>query len=396
MKKNKQKEKVEINSHKKTEKTESKKSDTNSNEKVPTDRMIGLKVDITTTLHSEIVDKLSGCYLKLLFKGESVDASLINGIRRIMLTEIPIYAVSESTTIIEKNTTNRVFDNDFVRQRLSMITVKGVKSKVKYLQKDYYPYVCGPYGRIYPKINGRDIEQKKSPNDKYDVKLYLNVSNKTQNVLDVTTNDFNMFINGEKQKNPYDNDNPGILLQLKSGQEFKSVSTAVLGIAKLHASWASIAGAIHEQLKPNKYLLTITALDYDRQLDEYTCFKKACNIIIMKLSIIKDSFESQIKAAKLDPNVGDNKSMILEIEGEDHTMGSLISVALCRHKNVIISGYCMPHTEEDSVKVGLTISSGSMKKIINDVFEYLLELLSVVRKQVMTLRSNSEYIDLMD
>lgn len=363
----------------------------------PDTRILGdLKVDIQTSLAGEYASKKVGREIKLKFEGLSVDASVINCLRRIISSRVPVYGMSESTITITKNGTGGVFDDDYMRQRISMIHIKGVKSKVKYLEPAFFPYVCGPYGLFVPEDT---IAQEKDPKDKYEIKLQLKVHNKNEERRHVTTNDLEMYVNGEKKENPFNKEFPGLILDLGRGQEFHFTGTAVLGIAQLHRCWACIAKAIHERLDGNLYILTVTGLGFDRQLDEYTSLIRSCDIISMKLEMIHKSILEQIakvsekkKIKDLDNEEEQNdRQIVLVVENEDHSLGDLISTALNRHKHVKIAGYCMPHPNEMKVKIGIHIKGGSLKKTIKDTFNYLEKLFKTINTQLTELRSKSKY-----
>lgn len=343
------------------------------------------KINIKVSVFHEKANRLSGRILELLFEGKSADDSTINAIRRVILSEIPVYGISESNIIIEKNTTGGVFDNDYIRQRLSMIHVVGVKSKIKYLHNAYYPYVAGTYGLIYPP----DYKQAKDPKDDLEFKININVSNKDKFIKDVTTNDMIISVNGERIENKYDKDYPACLLKLKRDQDFKCVATAVLGIGKLHSSWACVARCVKRDIDDKK-TLEIEAIDYDRQLDEYEVVLIACDIIIMKLENIKETLLEQYENKKESEESNEEKIICLEIENETDTIGYLLKSAFILHNRVFNAGYSQKHPYIENINLEVKLLSGNFKKILNEVIKYLVDLYKDIISQVTKLRESSK------
>lgn len=360
--------------------------------------------DLKIKLESETARRETNRIVQLMFEGNSVDKSLVNSIRRTMLREIPIYAISRSSTTIQKNTTAGVFDDDHMRQKLSMLHFKGKKSNVKLLHPVYYPYVCGTQGLINP-IN---YDQKKDPKDTSDIKIVIHAHNKTSEDYIVTTNDLSMFIDDEIQENPFDKKFPIELLMLRPGQEFKSSSNLVLGIGKLHSCWDCLANARHQKLNDNKYILIMESINFDRQLNEYDIATKACKILLIQFDAVKDSILKLLDEINKENN-SDSKgkkkrhslktiiegALQLKIDNAEESIGGILESTFNRHKKVKIATFTKSHPEDKHIILRVKLVQDSnintYQKVIESCFKYIDEIYKLAIKQLKELKKSSKY-----
>lgn len=321
--------------------------------------------DITVSVDSEIKDKILGRTLKLKFEGGSVDNSVVNALRRTLLTEIPVYGFSGAFITIEKNTS--VFNNDYMRHRLTMLPIPSslAKSEITHLNKSFYPYVRGVYDPTHP-----EKPHPKDPEDTKDIRVYINAVNTGDTVKLVTTDDIKFVVDGEEQKNPYDSEYPCLIIKLRKGEEFKAMAVANLGISKLHESWAAVANSIILQKQANEYLLVIYSLGYKRQLTEYEVVLRACDILLLKLEYLKES----VKASD-----DDSKQNFITIPNESHTLGNLLSTTLRRIAP--FAAYKKGHPQVEEITLGI-VANDSVMKSMNTVVDYLIDLFGNIKSQV--------------
>ena len=74
--------------------------------------------------------------LTLKIHGNSIDESIVNGLRRIALSAIPTYAFSVDTIDIEKS--ESASSNDMIRLRLSNMPIYDISPSIYYLPKEYW------------------------------------------------------------------------------------------------------------------------------------------------------------------------------------------------------------------------------------------------------------------
>ena len=81
---------------------------------------------------------------------EIIKTSLINGLRRIMLSDIPVYAITSENIEFTENTS--LFDNDYLAHRISYVPI------INTLEKDY---------------NNIEIKIDKENNEHEQMKIFL-------------------------------------------------------------------------------------------------------------------------------------------------------------------------------------------------------------------------------
>ena len=138
------------------------------------------------------IKSLNGDKIILKMKGSNVNFSTVNTLRRIILSEIPTFAMSAENIHIEKNTS--IFDNDQMRTRIGLLPIPKISNDIEYF------YENGEYDQ-----------------DKIDI--YLNTVNDTPDIMNVTTNEYVVFVNGEEIENPYDKDRPSLVIKLRPKEE---------------------------------------------------------------------------------------------------------------------------------------------------------------------------------
>lgn len=282
------------------------------------------------------------------FKGSNIDNSSINTLRRIILSEIPTYAIPKYNIHIEKNTS--VFDNDHMNLRISMLRIPNIKNDVNYFHKD-------------GKYNQNKIE------------IYLNVVNNNPNILNVTTNDLTVYIDGTDIENPFDKEYPDLIIKLKSLEEFKFRATAVLGKASMHDLWAAATPCYFTEISENEYDFQFESLG---QLTHKEILKKACAIIVEKLEEIETLIGDNYNDSSLDKT----KKIILILENENHTMGNLITTALQNNPNVEYAGFKKDHMLINEITIRIdTINYNPLKSF----FETISKLKTLYNKTIQNI-----------
>jgi DNA-directed RNA polymerase subunit L len=264
---------------------------------------------------SNKTDEYDTSKLELEISGSSINYSLINSLRKMCINQIPTYAFHATTINITKNTS--IYDNTYMKERLSQLPIRDINHKINILPLKYYKNVnfAGNY--------------EKHPDDKHQIEYYVKIKNNgPNNILNVTTHDLIMNINGEVVKNK--EKNPILLIQLKIGEEFECSMKGVLGIGEIDSIFNS-AHSYYREIDLTKYLLTVVTVG---QLSNYDILSRSCLILIEKLKVIKDNINNE----QYNKMITDENSIILELINEDHTCGGIINHILQDKKNVIYSG----------------------------------------------------------
>lgn len=277
-------------------------------------------------LENKIDDFDSSC-LKLEFSGNDAIYSIINSLRKVCIDQIPIYGFHISKINILRN--NSVFDNSYMKERLSQLPIKNIDHDIKFLPLKYYK-----------DVNFADNKFIKYIDDIWDIDLYFKKKNNgSDKLINVTTNDLRISINDKIIENSkiYSEKNPILLIQLRVGEEFECTMKGVLAIGEFQAIFNS-SNVYYEEITPNKYIFNIES---SGQLKEYDILTKGCEIIIEKLLLIKENVMSteyeNYKMITTELN-----SLMLEMFNEDYTCGAPINYFLQNMDEVVYAGITKP------------------------------------------------------
>lgn len=293
-----------------------------------------------------IKDSLEPSKLTLLFKGPLATPAVINTFRRIALEHIPTYTFNPENIKITNNKT--IFDNDYMRLRLSQLIYPNIKNPIYTLDEKHTPLI---------------------------IELYINVSNTTNSNINITTNDVEFFIDGERQT-PFSKKYPFLLIQLRPGDEFKAHCKAELGIAyNVSDIFSSTRNSYYDVIKDDEILFSIESIG---QYDEFDIMIKSCLIIKSKLLPIK----------KLLSDDSDTKELKLVLDNQDHTIGNIINYYLQINKNVKFSGLSKPDLLLQQVVIKI-IATTPVIKIINNTIDKIIDDITDLEKQLLILAKNS-------
>lgn len=300
-------------------------------------------------IHKQPTKNLQSSQLILEFDGSTINCCLVNALRRLCIDHIPTYAASERSITIDKNTS--IYDNDYMKLRLSQLTVPDIKINIPYLEDKYWKDI--DYG---------NPDRIRHPDDSDMIELYLNVTNNESTNLNVTTNHAKVYINGETV-DKFDEKYPLLLIQLKPKETFSCRCVHALGIGKLSNLWAG--GNIYyeyDESKPNNITMTLESLG---QLDEYELLYKACIVMKKKVELIRfklQGFERKVE------------HIAIELWDEDSTMGELINVYLQDHNQIQFSGVKKSDLLIDMMTITYITSAKNPLDPFHEILDYVEEL----------------------
>lgn len=293
--------------------------------------------------------KLEQSKLVLDISGDSINSSIINTFRRIAYDFIPTYAFDDNNIFIDNNTS--IFNNDYMKLRLSQITVPKIDFDVDYLEDKYWK-----------NIDYANPNRIKHPKDTQVIELYINYKNNTNDVYHVNTNDSKIYINGKVEKK-FDEEFPHLLISLRPNQEFNCRCVASLGIGKLNNIWSSVSNCFYEEIDQNHFILTLLS---QGQLDEYDILYRSCTILKKKLDeiglIIKDNYDKAENRSSTD--------LKIIFKDTDHTVGNILNDFIQDHKDVIFSGM----NKSDLLIDSITIFFRSKKDPIQTLYDVIDEI----------------------
>jgi DNA-directed RNA polymerase subunit L len=316
------------------------------------------------------IDEFESSILKLEISGKNIIFPIINALRKVCLNQIPIYAFHTDKINILRN--NSVFDNTYMRERLSQLPVTKL-NRIKIL--NFLPL------KYYKDVNFNDKNFERHPEDTLNIEYYIKAKNDgPEKILNVNTNDLQININNEKIKNSekYSEKNPILLVQLRIGEEFECSLKAVLAIGEYNSIF-NASSCYYDEIDENKYIFNIES---NGQFTEYDLLIKGCEIIIEKLNIIKENVNNQ----QYKNLVMENNSLILELINEDYTCGGPINYFLQNMKEVIFSGITKPNFMEKNLILKIkTEKSTDPFKVLNKAIDESISLYEEFRNKFLTL-----------
>lgn len=307
--------------------------------------------------------------LKLQLKGTDVTEAVVNALRRTALSDIPVYAICNQSILIEQNDT--IFNNDYMRLRLSQLPIFNVKNDIIFLPREYW------YN-----IDYSDIKRNKLPEDKKRIDLYLNVNNSTNEIMNVTTDNIKYYEDNEEINNRIKNIKPILLIQLRPNETFKMMAKAVLGIGERDDIWAAASNAFYNKTDKNEFKFIIES---QGQMDEYEILVKSCKIIKKKLVDIKKTVNNYLN--KID--IKKNKLIEINLKHEDHTLGNIINEGLQNDSNIIFSGLSKPDLLIKNIIIKV-VCNGDLITPFNTVIDKYEKIYNTIEKDL--LKHGKKYI----
>lgn len=315
--------------------------------------------------------------LVLEFKGKDNANVIINTLRRVVLDDIPTYAFCSDLIKITEN--NTIFNNDYMRLRLSQLPVLNVDFEPFYLDQKYWL-----------NVDYSDPKRNKHPQEKQ-IDIAINVYNDTNQVKNITTNDIHYYEDGVEM-NKYNKECPILLVQLRPAETFKCSMKACLGVGDRDNIWAGASAAYYDDLTTdeitgnqieNKDNRTIFTIESQGQYDEYVLLIKACKFIIKKINDVRDELEKRHK----NKEIVDGKELIIVLDGEDHTLGQLMNYMFQNHPDIESSGMGKPDHSIKSIRFKIACSDKLKTPLVAmyEQMDHIIELYTIIEQHLIKL-----------
>lgn len=301
---------------------------------------------------------LESSKLILLFKNTTT--TLVNTIRRVCLAYIPSYAFCSERIEIQDNTS--IYDNDYMRLRLSQLTFPKLTIPISYLNDQFWL-----------DVNYSDKNRDKHPDDTQIIEIYINSVNNTNDKLNITTNDADIFIDGERVE-PFDKKYPNLLIQLRPKDVFRAHMTAQLGIGRVNDIWSASRNSYYA-IEDNNIKFTLESAG---QLDEFNILDKACMIIKRKVHDLKTIMSDKYGDI-------DGKELTLTLENEDHTLGNILNEYLQQNDDVVFSGMAKPDLLIQQIIIKL-VTKKNVLHVVNDTIETIIDVMDNLQEQIKKLK----------
>jgi DNA-directed RNA polymerase subunit L len=281
--------------------------------------------------------------------------SLINSLKRTVLSKLPTYAFDVKTISIKKNTS--VYNNDMMRDRISHMPIFDLNIPITYLERKYW------YNIDYSKQ-----KRLKHTNDNLKIELLIDAKNSCDHIVYVSTNDIKYYENNDVV-NKYDKDFPIFIIDLCEEQEFKCHATAVLGVGENNVIWNSVNCCFLEYDEENNITMTLESAG---QMTEYAILDKACDYLIYKLDMLNSLIQKDVQ---------DSKNILIKLENEDTTIVVPIIEIIKMLDEIKFIGYYKESLLDQDIVIKMQLSDDD-KKIPSEYISYGIDKLTSIYKGI--------------
>lgn len=321
--------------------------------------------------------------LTLRFKGKDANITLLNTLRRILIDNIPTYAFPPEKIQIKKDNNTSKFNNDFMRLRLSQLSIPNIKSNIYYLPPKYWEDV--DYSKDY----------EKHPQEKQ-IEIYVNSTNTTDVLSRVTTSDIQYYEDGVLVRDKYNKDYPIVLIELCPGEKFKCHMVSALGVAEknMHEGtsiWSGVTNAYYEETKDGINLV----IESQGQCDEYELMWKACKYMQAKMDELKNTLLEKQKDAHV-------KQVEVLLDNETYTIGGILTDVLQNRDDVVFAGVTKPNHLVKSVLIKIEYKDEldapytpiyESIQYISDMMNHIENIIYKMGSKYITIAAKDEKVD---
>lgn len=353
--------------------------------------------------HNDELDNMETSMCLLEFSGNSMNYVITSTLRRIIMTLLPAYSFHINNIKFTKNTS--VFSNDLLALRYSNYPVyfkKELNKKYAELKKMTDIHVINPQSTInnfqileYKATLGSaeidktaDLGEVENIND--NVTIVVNVKNTTNQIMDVMTNTPGVKFYYKSEQISHIYNMPLLVVQLQPNQEISCTMIANLNIAMFHATYRQCSLCFVTEENPTTFKFKLMS---KRQISEKDMFIRACEIIKIKTMHAKSIFHENIdkfKTSEEDVHTTDitshHRSGRILIEGEQHTIGNLITRYLQDNPSIIAAGYKVNHPNVNNCEISYE-SKKNILDIIDEVAETIVNVYDDLQTQIENLGS---------
>jgi DNA-directed RNA polymerase subunit L len=319
-------------------------------------------------------EDLGNTRLEFKLAGSNINYIVANTIRRLTLSCVPIYAFNEFK--FDKNTS--VFHNNYLKLRLRNMPVWGIDNTVEFMDTVKETVVNEEKDYNYNEEEDDvviDVDKQLNSSTLKQLTMYVTAKNKTNEITTVTTADAKFYCDEKQITTPYKVGIP--IVKLQPGQEIAFSAITQLGVEEKDTMFTPVCISVYKQVKEDEFDFVIESRG---QITE-------ARIIEVALINVERKLKNIIKLMNEKKSEETIKKIEMETDGmivlfnEDNTMGNLISRGLQQHNSVEFAGYNLPHPLAKKVNIHYKLKSGaSIKKVMEDVIEYYIELFEEISK----------------
>jgi DNA-directed RNA polymerase subunit L len=335
-----------------------------------------IKVNKVNIKVIEQTNDIGNSCLEFNIKGPNINYIIINTLRRTIFSDIPIYSFDEFK--YEKNTS--IFHNNYLSLRIRNMPVWGVDNNIDYVENEK---------KLKPSevledeqdIGDFDIDVDNNFNSSTlkQFTMYINYKNKTNDIINVTTDNAKFYFEEKQINSPYSINIP--IIKLQPNQEIIFSAITKLGTEQLSAIYSPVSVNYYKEINDNEFNYV---LESRGQLTEKRILLVAIYNIDKKIKNLLKLFKST-DSTKINIEEETKLQGIIIINNEDHTLGNLISRGLQQHSDITFAGYNMPHPLSQIVHINFKLKKNLILNVIEDVVNYYILLFDEIKKQITKL-----------
>ena len=202
--------------------------------------------------------------LEVTLEGNNINHVVINTLRRVGMTDIPVYSFDQ----VDISENKSIFNNDYMRLRIRTLPLPNIENKIDYfdeeennsikdntiLEVDEEQEENADIAIGDDNIDYNQVRQIVS--DTYDmITMFLDIENKSDDIMSVTTDSCSFYKNGQEIKNIYKD--PLLLIKLKKDQKIKLSAISNLGKEKISSLYSAVSILTYKQLTDKKFQIRL-------------------------------------------------------------------------------------------------------------------------------------------
>jgi len=317
-----------------------------------------MDIKLKINKHQKSTNNFNDNELSIFISGKDNNYVIVNTLRRLCVSSIPIYAFHENDMIFDINTS--IWNNDMLKDRFRNLPLFNIDNDESTIEK----------------LDDLEVKKDRIVDNANNLTMFVNIKNNRDVIFNVTTNEAIFYHKGKQISSPFKK--PLLLIKLKKGQELKCTCISSLNIGRNDGIYnAAMAYHYNENENANnKYELVLNS---NRQLDELEIIKRACKILLNKTlkleKLIIVNLEKEENSEIL--NRG-----LLKIVDENATFGNLFSYYLQDNKHMEFSGAQVPFLYLNEILIRYRTDGKDIKDIIKKTFNQIREIFNHILKQL--------------
>ena len=317
-------------------------------------------------------DNKNKLYLEINNSNNDYLISFMNALRRIILSDISIWALDEKKIDFIEN--NSLLNNEFLKHRLSLIPFLNNDETIN-------------YSRLMVSCSIKNDSENIKSVYVSDFKIFNLDTNTELKIESFIQDEYKNILFAKLQYNEYFTFNAHFSQNTAhlGGAQYCPVSTCIVSFINNEKLLKELTKNIIENEKDSFKINNQEKIYKKNKFDnpefyemhiESIGFLNVKKILLKALNILKEKIE--FYEEKIKDFTFENDFYILNLENENDTLGNLVSSYINNENNILFSGYIIEHPlyEIIKIKIKTDISHDKLLKLLSKKNEYLIDLIN--------------------